>query len=101
MTVRTLVVAAISVPLGLFLWYLASVGLFIAIEVPDLGLSRSEYVTGGVKNAPGLLYSSLFMVIWATQEYGVIGVPICLAGAVVVALLLTSAGVASIGTKVR
>ena len=85
---RTLAVAALSVPLGLLLWYFASVGLFIAIEIPDMGISRREYVSRGLANVPGLLYSSIVMVFWATKEFGAIGIPACLAVALLGAALL-------------
>lgn len=86
--VRTLAMAALSVPLGLLLWYFASLGLFIANEVPDLGMERTEYVSRGLANVPGLLYSSIFMVIWATKGFGAIGIPACLAVALLGAALL-------------
>lgn len=85
---RALVIAILSVPIGLILWYVVSAVLFLAFEVPDMGVSRTEFVPESFGDVAGLLYSSIFMVMSSTGRYGVIGIPVCIGivacGAVVI-----------------
>lgn len=52
---RWLAVVSDAVPLGLLLWYFAAVGLFVAIEVPHLGMAWTEYLSRGFANVPPLV----------------------------------------------
>ncbi|MDN5722027.1 MAG: hypothetical protein L0H31_03755 [Nocardioidaceae bacterium] len=87
---RGLVIATFSLLVGLVLWYLVSCALFLAVEVPDMGVSRAEYIPESLGDVAGLAYSSIFMVLWSTGEHGVIGIPVCIGVAACGVVALTA-----------